>query len=342
MGDNWHSRTAKYVEERTFGPADGPHGHPPEPKDFPKTQDIARLAGEIPPPLARNTSETVKIALTAREVVSEVAPGISYLYWTFDGTTPGPFLRVREGDTVELTLSNAAGNAHNNSIDLHAVTGPGGGATLTQVEPGQRKTLRFTALNPGLYEYHCATPNVPTHIANGMYGLILVEPTGGLPRVDREYYVMQGELYTAGELGEDGYQAFSAEKMLREQPEYMVFNGRVKALADRPLRAITNETVRLYVGNGGISRSSAFHVIGEIFDVVYPEGGTTINRNVQTTTVPPGGAAMVEFRTEVPGTYVLVDHALARLDRGAWGLLEVQGKENSQVYGEKQERDAWR
>ncbi|MBI1969864.1 multicopper oxidase domain-containing protein, partial [Candidatus Woesearchaeota archaeon] len=247
-------------------------------------------------------------------------------------TVPGPFLRVREGDTVELTLTNHNSSIHNHSIDLHAVTGPGGGAVLTHVEPGQSKTMKFKALNPGLYVYHCATPNVPMHMANGMYGLILVEPKEGMPRVDKEFYVMQGELYTEGVMGEKGLQEFSVGKMLEEKPEYVLFNGRVHALVDYPLTANVGEKIRVYVGNGGVSKISSFHVIGEIFDTVYPEASTSTIKNVQTTAIPAGGASIAEFQLEVPGKYVLVDHALARLDRGAWGLLQVEGSENPEIY----------
>ena len=316
----------------TFGPGLGPAVHQLSLRQFDRVQDIARKPGDLPPQISRKTPELVKIALNAKEIVSEVAPNITYLYWTFNETIPGPFLRVREGDSVEIALANDQSSGHNHSIDLHAVNGPGGGAAVTQVAPGESKTFTFKALNPGLYVYHCATPNVPTHMANGMYGLILVEPSEGLPVIDKEFYVMQGELYTKGELGETGYQPFSGQKMLDENPEYVLFNGRVKALADHSLNANAGERVRLYTGNGGVALASNFHVIGEIFDTLYPEGSTRTEENVQTTLIPAGGAAIVEFTADVPGTYPLVDHALARLDRGAWGLLKVTGKENPAVF----------
>ena len=181
---------------------------------------------------------------------------------------------------------------------MHAVTGPGGGAISTFVAPGHEKVFTFKTLNPGLYVYHCATAPVGMHIANGMYGLILVEPEGGLAPVDKEYYVMQGDFYTKGKYGERGLQPFDMQKAIDEAPDYVVFNGRVGALTDKnAITAKVGETVRLFVGNGGPNKVSSFHVIGEIFDKVHVEGGEIINENVQTTLIPAGGAAMVEFGT---------------------------------------------
>ncbi len=260
-------------------------------------------------------------------MLAEVAPGVIVNYWTFDGTVPGPMLRVKEGDTVKLTLHNDPTSLHTHNIDLHAVTGPGGGATVTDVAPGQSKTLTFKALNPGLYVYHCAHENVANHMAHGMYGLILVEPVGGLPAVDRELYVMQGELYTAGKRGTKGLQVIDAGKMLDGNPTYIVFNGRVGSVSKDAVKIAQGERVRMYVGNGGVNLISSFHLIGEIFDTVYPEaqmGGSNFH-NVQTTIVPAGGATITEFTADVPGTYVLVDHALGRLDKGAWGTIAIMG-----------------
>jgi nitrite reductase (NO-forming) len=249
---------------------------------------------------------------------------------------PGPFVRVRVGDLVELRLSNHHGSRNPHSIDLHAVTGPGGGAAVTQLGPGQAGAFEWKAMNPGLFVYHCATPSVPAHIANGMYGLILVEPEKGLPRVDREYYVMQGEFYTKGKTLAPGLQALDAAKLTSERPEYVVFNGRMGALMDDgTLKAKVGETVRLFVGNGGPNLISSFHVIGEIFDTVYTEAamGGTPARNVQTTLVPAGGAAIVEMTVQVPGRFLLVDHSIVRaMEKGALGALEVAGAERPEVF----------
>ncbi|HEY6103033.1 MAG TPA: copper-containing nitrite reductase [bacterium] len=268
------------------------------------------------------------VNLETREVKGVLAEGVEYVFWTFNGTVPGPMIRVRAGDDVELHLKNSPQSKQIHSIDLHAVNGPGGGATLTQAAPGKETAFRWKALNPGLYVYHCASPHIPTHIANGMYGLILVEPEGGLPTVDQEYYVMQGEFYTKGAFGEKGLQAYASEKGRIAQPEYVVFNGKVGALtAGASLSAKVGQTVRLFVGNGGPNLISSFHVIGEIFDRVYPEGamGSPPNRNVQTTLIPAGGASIVEFALNVGGTFLLVDHSIFRIDRGAVGMLQVQG-----------------
>ena len=240
---------------------------------------------------------------------------------------------MREGDTVELTLKNDPSSVNPHNIDLHAVTGPGGGAVVTNVLPGESRTLTFKALNPGIYIYHCAHPNVAAHMAHGMYGLILVEPKEGLPKVDKEFYVTQGEFYTANDMGDKGLQVFDAKKMLDGHPEYVVFNGRTKGTVGN-MSAKVGDKVRIYFGNGGVNLISSFHVIGEIFDKVYPEGaiGSEPHKNVQSTIVPAGGATITDFGLEVPGNYILVDHALSRLDRGAWGTIKVEGAENKEIF----------
>ena len=326
---------------KTFGPSTGPALPLKNALEFfkhldsfEKVADIARDPNDLPPPLNRNHPETVKVEIEAKEVLAEMAPGITFNYWTFGGKVPGPFIRARQGDTVELTFKNNAANLHHHSIDLHAVNGPGGGAMATIAAPGESKILRFKALNPGLYVYHCAHPNVAAHMAHGMYGLILVEPESGLPKVDKEFYVMQGEFYSAGSLGKKGLQIFDAQKMLDGQPEYIVFNGRTAGLNGK-MKAKTGEKIRFFAGNGGVNLVSSFHLIGEIFDKVYPEaaiGAEPPLSNVQTTVIPAGGAAITEFKLDVPGRYVLVDHALARLDRGAWGFMEAEGPPNKEIF----------
>src|SRR3989344_5656904 len=324
---------------KTYGPSDGP-AIPFKNvweffknfRRFERVADIARNPADIPLPIARKEPANVEINITAKEVVAEMAPGVLFNYWTFGGTVPGPFLRVREGDTVMLTLHNDPTSLHHHSIDLHAVTGPGGGATATMVEPGESKTITFKALHAGLFVYHCAEPNVANHMAHGMYGLILVEPKEGMPEVDKEFYVMQGEFYTTGDLGKRGLQIFDARKMLDGTPQYIVWNGRVKGLVGN-MTGNVGEKVRIFVGNGGVNLISNFHVIGEIFDTVYPEAALRDPiRNVQTTIVPAGGASVVEFDLNYPGNYALVDHALARLDRGAWGVLHVEGEADPTIF----------
>ncbi len=305
---------------------------------------VLTSAPNVPPPIHRNHPTKVIVRLTTMEVTKRLADGVSYTFWTFGGDVPGKFIRVREGDEIEFHLNNDPSSKMPHNIDLHAVTGPGGGAASSFTAPGHSSTFSFRALNPGLFVYHCATAPVGMHIGNGMSGLILVEPEGGLPKVDHEYYVQQSEFYTAGANGDAGLQPFSMEKAIREQPEYVVFNGSVGALTgDHALTARTGETVRLFVGNGGPNLTSSFHVIGEIFDDVWTEGGTTVTHNVQTTLIPPGGATMVSFRTQVPGTYILVDHAIFRaFNQGALGMLKVEGPEDKLVYSGKQHDDVYR
>jgi nitrite reductase (NO-forming) len=290
----------------------------------------------IPAPIRRNHATTVVVNLETIEKEMEIADGTTYMFWTFGGTVPGSFIRVREGDRVIFNLTNADDSEFPHNIDLHAVTGPGGGAAASITMPGEQTTFEFAALNPGLYVYHCAVPGmVGTYIANGMYGLILVEDAKNpLPAVDREFYVMQGDFYTTGRFGEKGLQGFSLEKAVQEQADYVLFNGRVGALmGDNALRAKTGETVRLYVGNGGPNLTSSFHVIGEVFDNVYTEAGSAVTHNVQTTLVPAGGATIVEFGLETAGDFLMVDHAIFRAThKGALGTLRVEGPEAHAVF----------
>jgi len=302
--------------------------------ELPVERAVLTPPPRVPAPIERDHPARVVVDLEVVEKTMRLADGVEYMFWTFGGTVPGSFIRVREGDRVEFNLHNHTDNTLPHNIDLHAVTGPGGGAAASFTAPGQSSRFEFTARHPGLFVYHCATQPVGLHVANGMYGLILVEPKAGLPEVDREYYVMQSEFYTRGAYGEEGDQPFSMDKAVREQPDYVVFNGAVGALMDeRALTAKTGETVRLFVGNGGPNLASSFHVIGEIFDKVYIEAGDRVNHHVQTTTVPPGGATIVEFGVETPGTFLLVDHALFRaFHKGTLGMLKVEGPENPVVF----------
>ena len=297
--------------------------------------DVVRDPTDLPAPLAVREPQTVRVDLETIEVEGQLADGTTFTYWTFNGAVPGPFIRVRVGDTIEVHLKNSGSSTMNHSVDFHAVTGPGGGAAVTQTEPGKETTFTAKAINPGLYVYHCATPMVANHIANGMYGLILVEPEEGLPPVDREFYVMQGDIYTTGAYGDHGMQTTDVTKLLNEDPEYVVFNGAVGALTDqKPLKANVGETIRIFFGVGGPNLTSSFHVIGEIFDRVFDQASITSAplTDVQTTLVPPGGATMVEFKLEVPGRFILVDHALSRLQRGLAGFLIVEGDPNPEIF----------
>lgn len=303
---------------------------PAKPVDVP---NVVRDPQDVPAPITRTEPTTVKIELTIQEVVSELADGTTYSFWTFDGTVPGPLLRVMVGDTVELTLTNPSSNAVVHNIDLHAVNGPGGGAAVTAVAPGESKTITFKALNVGAFVYHCAFTPPWHHIAQGMYGGIIVEPVGGLPPVDKEFYVMQGEWYTSGRFGDQGHQEFNGVKAASEQPEYFTFNGHVDGLTKiSPLQAEVGDKIRIFFGVGGPNIGSNFHIIGEIFDKVYTGSPDTYTLNEETWYVPPGSVATFELTPNVPGDYLLVDHALYRVGKGAGGILHVSGDYDESIY----------
>jgi len=292
----------------------------------------------VPPATGRTAPAKVIVELEVKEVEMEISEGVKYTFWTFGGTVPGSFIRVRQGDTVEFHLKNHPDNKMPHNIDLHAVTGPGGGAASSFTAPGHQSQFTFKALNAGLFVYHCATAPIGMHVANGMYGWILVEPPQGMPKVDREYYVMQGDFYTVGKYREKGMQAFDMQKAIDENPTYVLFNGSEGALlGDKALKLNVGETVRLYVGNGGPNLVSSFHIIGEIFDKVYTEGGTHYQENVQTTLIPAGGSSIVEYKAEVPGTGVIVDHSIFRaFNKGALGMVKTEGPENKAIYSGKE------
>jgi len=310
-----------------FGP---PQGEP--------VQAVLTSPPLVPPATGRKKPAKVVVDLEVREIEKEISEGVSYTFWTFGGTVPGSFIRVRQGDTVEFHLRNHPDNKMPHNIDLHGVTGPGGGAASSFTAPGHESQFTFKALNAGIYVYHCATAPVGMHVANGMYGLLLVEPPEGLPPVDHEYYVMQGDFYTVGKYRERGHQDFDMQKAIDEKPTYVLFNGSEGALVgDHALKAKVGETIRLFVGNGGPNLVSSFHVIGEIFDNVRYEGGTEYQHNVQTTLIPAGGAAIVEFHVDVPGSYVMVDHSIFRaFNKGALALLKAEGEPDKAIYSGKE------
>jgi nitrite reductase (NO-forming) len=319
--------------------AEAPKAKPVDPSV--QGEEIAQLtfAPNVPPPIKRRHATKVIVNLEVKEVVKPISDGVEYLFWTFGGEVPGKFIRVREGDLVEFHLMNHPSSKMPHNIDLHAVTGPGGGAASSFTAPGHESQFSFKAINPGLYVYHCATAPVGMHVANGMYGLILVEPKEGLPPVDKEFYVMQGDFYTAGKFGEEGLQPFDQNKAIDERPTYVLFNGSVGSLVgDKALKAKVGERVRMFIGNGGPNLISSFHVIGEIFDNVYQEGGILASqKQVQTTLVPAGGSTIVDFKLDVPGTFILVDHSIFRaFNKGALGMLKVDGPADLIVYSGKE------
>ena len=318
------------------GEGNGTASLPPIGPEVTPFANIVHNATDIPPVITRTTPTTVNIYLEAKEVNAEIEPGTSYTYWTYNGTVPGPFFRVLLNDTVIVHFSNAASSTMNHSVDFHAVTGPGGGAAYLQTAPGHESNISFKALVPGLFVYHCGTPNVPTHIAQGMFGMILVQPSTPLPPVDREFYVMQSELYTKWPIHTPGNQLFDGAKLESEDPTYVVFNGAYQALTgNQSLTGNVNETIRIYFGDIGPNMISSFHIIGEIFERAWLFGDLTDApfHGLQTVLVPAGGAVVVDLHLEYPGRYILVDHAIVRaMDLGALGFLDVSGWANSTVF----------
>jgi nitrite reductase (NO-forming) len=300
------------------------------------TPFISHNVTAIPPPITRNTGATVNIFLGAEEETAEIEPGVSFTYWTYNGTIPGPFFRVRMGDTVVVHFYNFPTSMMNHSVDFHAVTGPGGGAAATQTAPGHYSNFTFLAMTPGLFVYHCGSPNIPTHIAMGMYGMILVQPPQGLPPATHEYYLMEGELYLQWPIHTLGNQLFNGTALLNVDPTYVVFGGRYDAYTGtHALRVSVNDSVRIFFGEGGPNLYSAFHMIGSMFDRTYLYGDLTDPpaHNLQTVPVPPGSTAMMEFNATYPGNYPLVDHQIVNaIDKGAFAILNVTGWANSSIF----------
>ncbi len=343
QGGKWVGMVAKIIV-RADAPTNPGTGHgtgasnalPPGPARAVDIFEIGRSAFDVPPPLAPGGPTHRHLELTSQEVTGTMANGTTFSYWTFNNTVPGPFLRVRQDDTVTISLTNDPNSIHGHNIDFHAVNGPGGGAGLLNAAPGETATMTFKALEPGLFVYHCAYQDPPLHIAHGMYGLILVEPPAGLPPVDREYYVMQGDFYSPHSATDKGHHEHNNARALSEDPTFVVFNGRMGSLQDpdRRLQADVGDRVRIFVGNGGPGLVSSFHIIGEIFEQVYTQGSLTTPplEHVQTTLVPAGGAVVVEFEVEVPGDYLLVDHSLFRIHKGALGIMHVDGDDDPDTY----------
>ena len=291
------------------------------------------FAPNVPPPITRKEQRRVVVNWDIEETQAEIAPGVIYDdYWGFNGKVPGPILRVREGDLVEVHLTNNIKSMRSHNIDFHFVSGPGGGASALNVAPGETAVLEARAMAPGFYMFHCASPDIPMHIANGMYGFVIVEPAEGLPKVDKELYMVQSEIYTEND--QPGHQHFSMDRGEKGDAQYIVFNGaKGSLLNDKAPHMDVNQTVRIFVGNAGPNLVSSFHVIGQIFDKVYREGDliSPPEQGVQTTLIPAGGSAVVEFTPRIPGTFLMVDHAIFRLHRGAAGSLVVDGQKTAQT-----------
>ncbi|MCU4744762.1 copper-containing nitrite reductase [Natronoglomus mannanivorans] len=306
---------------------------------------IAADPTAIPAPIDRDHAETVSVELVTEEVVAEIEPGVTFTYMTFNGQIPGPLVRVREGDTVELTIHNHEDSTMAHNVDFHATRGPGGGGEATLVVPGETARLRFEATYPGAFIYHCAVPNVDYHIAAGMYGVILVEPEEGLPEVDHELYFGQHELYTVGDTGEEGHHDFSFDRMADEDPTYVALNGSKAAITPdghgSPTVAV-GDTVRVIFGCGGPNLPSYLHPIGSVWDEAWATGSLASDPElfVETSTVAPGSAFVGTMSFPVPGDVKLVDHALSRVARkGALAVIHVEGDENPEIFDPDPEFD---
>lgn len=258
--------------------------------------------------------------------------------------TPAPILRGRVGDFVTITLTNLEGNKHPHNIDFHAVTGLHGGAHDLTTIPGETTSISFRLLYAGAFMYHCAYGDVPVHIMHGMYGMYIVDPEVPLAPVDHEWAVVQSEWYLT-EPDADGLVDVDKDKLIAEDPTYVVFNGTVGAIAgDNSLKMNVGERARIYFVNQGLNLISSFHPIGSQWDVVYPEGATTpgnpIIRGSQTTLIPAGGATIVEVQGYVPQQIVLVDHALSRtFYKGALGHIDILGDPNPEIFAAGEQPD---
>ncbi|MDZ7729977.1 MAG: copper-containing nitrite reductase [Natrialbaceae archaeon] len=303
--------------------------------------DVNRIAADptdVPDPVDWTEPKHHDISITATERIAEVEPGVTFEFMTFDDQVPGPMIRVRRGDTVRITLTNAEENSLPHNIDLHAVYGPGGGAGASTVNPGETASFEFTAMYPGVHVYHCAVPNLDQHISAGMFGAILVEPEDGLPPVDRELYFGQHELYTKGEAGEEGHHAFDFEAMKREEPTYVPINGEPWAFTGDgygPIEVEKGERIRIFYANGGPNMISSWHAIGNVWETFYRDGAVASDPDhyVETAPVVPGSVAIAEIDTPVPGEIKIVDHALTRAARrGTLGVLNVEGSPEPDIF----------
>ncbi len=298
-------------------------------------------APNVPKPIERKTPAKVVVKLEALEKVMNIKQDVKFKYWTFNGSTPAPFFRVREGDMVEVQLSNPINGNMEHALDFHASAAPEGGAIASLTPTGKTTTFSFRAMSPGLYVYHCGASPVGVHLSKGMFGLMLVEPKEGLPKVDKEFYIMQNEFYVKNGTNPE-LKVFDMAKADYELPDYVVFNGKVGAMmGENALKAKVGDKVRMFVGNAGPNKISSFHLIGRTFDTVYVEGGSLQNHNVQTTLIPAGGATITEFTLQVPGKYTFIDHSIFRADKGAKGTLIVEGKENPEIYTGKIKKEKY-
>lgn len=271
----------------------------------------------------------VRVTLQTQEYEAEIAPGVTYPFLTFEGAVPGPAIVVCLGDWVEVTLKNPADSKHAHNVDFHAATGALGGGGVSTVAPGQQTTFRFQTLKEGAFVYHCAIPPIPFHVTSGMYGSIIVLPRGGLPEVDKQFYLMEGDFYTEPSEDDPSRHVYSPERVSAENPSYVVTNGKVGALTgDNALKVKVGDKVRFFYGQA--NDESWIHIIGGHFDVVYGRGSfhpdSTREYGVETTAVAAGSTSVVEYTFRFPGVYLLVNHKLIRAtEKGQAVQIIVEG-----------------
>jgi nitrite reductase (NO-forming) len=294
----------------------------------------------LPPPIHRQHAIHHTIELEAREVHAKLDDGTEFDFMTWDGQVPGPMIRVRQGDTVTLTVKSANGNVRPHSLDIHAVMGTGGGSNATMVGPGQSRSEFFKCTYPGAFIYHCAVPNLDEHISRGMFGMIVVEPYDGLPIVNSEIYIGQHEIYTREPFATKGTAHFDYSRMAAEDPTYVLFNGAVNALtADRfgPVKGKVGETRRVFMVCGVPNLGSSLHPIGNVWKECWPQGALANPplHYIQTQPVAPGSCFVGHLDLLVPETIKLVDHALSRVARkGLLAEIAVTGTDRPDIFKE--------
>jgi len=276
-------------------------------------------------PIVERKENAVSIEMTAQITDIEISRGVFYNAWTFNGTVPGPVLRVNEGDTLNFTLKNLDPSIPH-SMDFHAVhTAPS--KKFIDVMPNKQGTFTYPANTPGVFMYHCGTKPVLSHIANGMYGIIIVEPANGYPTdhdIDREYTLVQSEWYKENDF----------ESFLNNEPSYVVFNGDDFTLTEKPFLAKVGDKVRFYVNNAGPNEVSSLHIVGTVMDRVYLDGNPkNVLYGLQTLMLPASGGAVVEVTVTEEGYYPIVTHQFNHASKGAVAILRVtkDGKDNHEA-----------
>jgi nitrite reductase (NO-forming) len=303
-----------------------------------QSDTVAADPTRIPPPITRDHAMHHEIEIEAREVEASLDAGARFTFMTWDGQVPGPMIRVRQDDTMSLTVKSAKENTWPHNLDMHAVYGTGGGAAATMVAPGRSATIRIKLMYPGAFIYHCAVPTLDEHISRGMFGMILVEPHDGLPKVDREFYLGQHEIYTKQPFGSSGMLDFSYDGMLGEAPSYVLFNAAVNGYTSGrfgSLQANVGETIRVFMVCGGPNLTSSFHPIGNVWSRCWPQGALANPpiKYVQTQPVAPGSCIVGDMDLPVPETIKLVDHALTRVaHKGLLAEIEVSGEANPDIF----------